>query len=56
LGGAAEAVGITVVRREADILSAWTDTAAVHPLAIHFCSEVCKSNHIAELMGKKQAS
>jgi len=52
----AEAVGITVVRREVDILSAWNDGDAVHPLAVHFCSEACKDKYIAELIGKKQAS
>jgi hypothetical protein len=56
LGRAAEAVGITVVRREVDILSAWYDTDAVHPFAVHFCSEACKDKYIAELMNKKQAS
>ena len=53
---AAEAVGITVVRREVDILSAWNDTDAVHPLAVHFCSQACKDKYIAEWMGRKQAS
>jgi len=56
LGRAAEAVGFTVVRREVDILSAWNDADAVHPLAVHFCSEACKDKYIAELMGRKQAS
>ena len=56
LGRAAEAVGITVVRREVDILSAWNDGDAVHSLAVHFCSEAYKDKYIAELIGKKQAS
>ena len=56
LGRAAEAVGITVVRREVVILSAWNDTDAVHPLAVHLCSEACKNSHVAEVMDRKQAS
>jgi len=39
-----------------DILSAWNDADAVHPLAVHFWSQACKDKYIAKLMGRKQAS
>ena len=52
LGLAAEAVGVTAARREASILSAWTRENAVHPLAIHFCSEECKQNYLDQLFAE----
>ena len=51
LGRAAELVGITAVRREINILSAWAETLAVDPLAVHFCSKKCKDNYMARLFG-----
>src|SRR5512143_2518847 len=54
LGLAAEAVGLTAARREVNILSSWDYTNAVHPLAVHFCSESCKENYIDKLFGKNE--
>ena len=51
LGLAAEAVGFTAARREVNILSGWDYTNAVHPLAVHFCSESCKDHYINKLFG-----
>jgi hypothetical protein len=56
LGLAAEAVGITAARREVAILPAWTRERAVHPLAVHFCSEKCKDDYIAKLFGEEGAT
>jgi hypothetical protein len=54
LGLAAEAVGFTAARREVNILSSWDYNNAVHPLAVHFCSESCKDNYIDKLFGKNE--
>ena len=54
LGLAAEAVGFTAARREVNILSSWDYNSAVHPLAVHFCSESCKENYIDKLFGKTE--
>jgi hypothetical protein len=51
LGLAAEAVGVTAARREVTILPAWNREQAVHPLAVHFCSEECKETYIEKLFG-----
>jgi hypothetical protein len=56
LGLAAEAVGVTAARREASILSAWTRENAVHPLAIHFCSDECKRNYMDRLFSEPNES
>ena len=56
LGLAAEAVGFTAARREVNILSSWDYANAVHPLAVHFCSESCKENYIDKLFGKGEKS
>jgi hypothetical protein len=53
LGLAAEAVGITAARREVNIISVWDRDRAVHPLAVHFCSEACKKKYIHRLFGKE---
>jgi hypothetical protein len=55
VGLAAEAVGTVSARREVNIQSAWTREAAVHPLAVHFCSIQCKSDYMARLFGKDAA-
>ncbi len=55
LGLAAEAVGITAARREVTILPAWNRDTAVHPLAVHFCSEECKNDYMARLFGNEPA-
>lgn len=51
LGLAAEAVGVTAARREVTILSDWDWDRAVHPLAVHFCSGVCKQSYVDRLFG-----
>ena len=51
LGLAAEAVGVTAARREITILSNWDRERAVHPLAVHFCSEQCKDEYVDKLFG-----
>lgn len=47
LGYAAEAIGVTSARREMNVSSSWDRERAVHPLAVHFCSEEHKDNYIA---------
>jgi hypothetical protein len=53
LGLAAEAVGVTSARREITILPIWKREMAVHPLAVHFCSEECKDDYMARLFDEK---
>lgn len=53
LGLAAEAVGVTAARREVSIISVWDRERAVHPLAVHFCSEECQENYIQKLFGNQ---
>ena len=52
LGLAAEAVGVTAARREVSIISVWDRERAVHPLAVHFCSEQCQDDYLQKLFGK----
>ena len=54
LGLAAEAVGVTAARREVSIISVWDRERAVHPLAVHFCSEQCKDDYLQKLFGKSE--
>ena len=54
LGLAAESVGFTAARREVNILSGWDRANAVHPLAVHFCSESCKDSYINTLFGTSE--
>ena len=49
VGLAADAVGVTLARREVTIQSEWDRTTAVHPLAVHFCSIECKDEYMARL-------
>ena len=49
LGLAAEAVAPTAARREVTILANWDREPAVHPLAVHFCSQACKDQYLASL-------
>jgi hypothetical protein len=56
LGLAAEAVGVTAARREVSIMPRWERDRAVHPLAVHFCSEACKDKYITVLFGDTEAS
>src|SRR5947207_3450531 len=55
LGLAAEAVGLTTSRREMTILPAWDSDRAVHPLAVHFCSDRCKDRYLARLFDEDVA-
>jgi hypothetical protein len=54
LGLAAEAVGVTAARREVSIISVWDRERAVHPLAVHFCSEQCRDDYLQKLFGKTE--
>lgn len=54
LGLAAEAVGVTAARREVSIISLWDRERALHPLAVHFCSESCKDDYLQRLFGKTE--
>ena len=47
LGLAAETVGVVAARREVTILPVWDRDQAVHRLAVHFCSEECKKEFVA---------
>jgi hypothetical protein len=49
LGLAAESIGVQSARREINILSAWVEPQAVHPMAVHFCSERCKDKYVNKL-------
>jgi hypothetical protein len=49
LGIAAESRGAVSASREINILSVWADAQAVHPLAVHFCSERCKERYMNKL-------
>ena len=52
---AAEAIGVTVARREITIES-WDEATAVHPLAVHFCSVKCEGTYMAELFAPDSAA
>ncbi|MBV9181559.1 MAG: hypothetical protein JO356_09605 [Acidobacteria bacterium] len=56
LGLAAESIGFKSARREINILSAWADAQAVHPLAVHFCSERCKEKYMLKLFNSEAAA
>ena len=56
LGLAAESKGAQTDRREINILSMWTDAQAVHPLAVHFCSERCREKYTNWLFSYQIAS
>jgi len=56
LGLAAESVGAQSARREINILSDWVDEQAVHPMAVHFCSERCKDKYTQWLFNYHMAS
>jgi hypothetical protein len=55
LGLAAESVGVTAASREITILPVWERETAVHPLAVHFCSEECKGDYMARLFNEGPA-
>jgi len=56
LGLAAETIGIQLARREINILSTWAAAQAVHPLAVHFCSERCKERYVRRLFDHEAAA
>ncbi len=51
LGLAVENVGVTAARRQVTILGAWDETRAREQFAVHFCSERCKDEYMAQLFG-----
>lgn len=55
LGMAAESRGVVSERREINILSAWADPQAIHPLAVHFCSARCKERYMSKLFNHSAA-
>ncbi len=56
LGLAAERVGVQSARREINIMSAWSQPEAVHPMAVHFCSERCKDRYMKKLFSYELAA
>jgi hypothetical protein len=56
LGLAAETRGAQSSRREVNILSRWSEPEAVHPLAVHFCSDRCKERYMKRLFTYDLAS
>ena len=56
LGMAAESIGAVSARREINILSVWSSAQAVHPLAVHFCSERCKDRYMNKLFSYGSAA
>lgn len=56
LGLAAERVGAQSAQKEINILSSWAEPQAVHPMAVHFCSERCKDKYVAKLFGHSPAA
>ena len=49
LGFAAERIGSTGVQREMSMAATWSDRAADHPLAVHFCSASHRDAYVAAL-------
>jgi hypothetical protein len=56
LGLAGERVGMQSTQREINILSSWRDDQAVHPLAVHFCSDRCRDKYMNWLFSHHLAS
>ncbi len=56
LGLAAERVGVQSASREINILSAWAEPEAVHPMAVHFCSQRCKDRYMTRLFSYDQVA
>ena len=56
LGLAAESVLVQSARREINILSTWSQPEAVHPMAVHFCSERCKDRYVKKLFSYELAA
>ena len=55
LGFAAEKIGVVSARREITVSSAWNEAQAVHPLAVHFCSDDHKDRYVAALFDTEPA-
>ena len=55
LGLAVENVALTAARREVTLLSAWDEARAREWFAVHFCSEQCKDDYMAQLFGQQPA-
>ena len=51
LGFAAQNIGVTSARREISIASSWDRSRAVEALAVHFCSDECRSTYMTALFG-----
>jgi hypothetical protein len=51
LGFAAENIGVTSARREISISSSWDRPRAVETLAVHFCSDECRTTYMNALFG-----
>src|SRR5437588_10250657 len=49
LGFAEQNIGITASRREVTIASAWDNNRALDWLAVHFCSDKCRSKYMEEI-------
>lgn len=49
LGFAAERIGSTGVQREVSMAGRWSDRAAEHPLAVHFCSAEHRNAYVEAL-------
>jgi hypothetical protein len=56
LGLAAESIGAKSATREINILSKWGNAEAVHPMAVHFCSDRCKDRYMKKLFTYELAS
>lgn len=54
LGFAAENIGVTSARREISIASSWDRPRAVESLAVHFCSDECRTRYMHALFGGSQ--
>jgi hypothetical protein len=52
LGLAAESIGVHTARKEINLLSGWPEPQAVHPMAVHFCSERCKEKYVSKLFNR----
>ena len=49
LGFAAQNIGVTSARREIEIAGTWERGRAVEPLAVHFCSDQCRTEYLRAL-------
>jgi hypothetical protein len=56
LGFAAENIGVKAARREATIADAWDDRRSRDWLAVHFCSDECRSDYMGRLFSESPAA